>query len=294
MRARAFSLLAVIAFVSAAVVGIVDTGFCRFTLHVPKRDPGPLPPGYQNVEIATRDDAHLEAWFVPSNPSSGHPTTRRCVMILHGIGDTRNGAAGFAPLFLNAGYSVLMPDSRAHGRSGGELVTYGLLEKYDVLAWAAWAKSQGCVKLYGLGESLGAAVLIQAAPLTRDFAAIVAESAYCDLRSIANYRIHQTTQLPNWLGDPLVLQTSILYARLRYGLDLGTVSPLNSIGHTQTPILLIHGLNDSRTPYWHSQALAAADPKAQLWLVPGADHTAAASTAPEEFRKRVLGWFAEN
>jgi hypothetical protein len=29
-----------------------------------------------------------------------------------------------------------------------------------------------------------------------------------------------------------------------------------------------------------------------LWLVPGAGHTAASLTAPEEFRNRVLGWFA--
>jgi fermentation-respiration switch protein FrsA (DUF1100 family) len=215
-------------------------------------------------------------------------------MILHGIGDNRQGAAGFAPMFLSAGYSVLLPDGRAHGHSGGELVTYGLLEKYDVLAWAVWVKSQGCVKLYGLGESLGAAILLQAAPLTSDFRAIAAESAYSDLRSIARHRVHEMTRLPNWLGGPLVLETSIRYARLRYGLDLGTVSPLESIRQTQTPILLIHGLNDTRTPYWHSQILAVADPNAQLWLVPGADHTAAYATVPDEFRAKVLAWFAEN
>ncbi len=215
-------------------------------------------------------------------------------MVLHGIGDNRQGAAGFAPMFLAAGYSVLLPDSRAHGHSGGDLVTYGLLEKYDGLAWAAWAKAHGCVKLYGLGESLGAAVLIQTAGLDNEFDAIVAECAYSDLRSIARYRVHQITHLPDWLGAPLVLEASMLYARLRYGLELATVSPLESIRRTRTPILLIHGLNDTRTPYWHSQALAAADPKAELWLVPGADDTAAAATAPDEFRKRVLALFAEN
>ena len=36
-------------------------------------------------------------------------------------------------MFLEEGYSVLLPDSRGHGTSGGELVTYGLLEKRDVL-----------------------------------------------------------------------------------------------------------------------------------------------------------------
>ena len=67
-------------------------------------------------------------------------------------------------MFLKAGYSVLMPDSRAHGESGGEIVTYGLLEKFDVARWAAWARQHKCEKLYGLGESLGGAILLEAAP----------------------------------------------------------------------------------------------------------------------------------
>ena len=65
-------------------------------------------------------------------------------MVLHGIGDSRQGSAGFAPLFLDQGYSVLLPDSRGHGASGGELVTYGLWEKYDVLDWARWLRQHDC------------------------------------------------------------------------------------------------------------------------------------------------------
>jgi fermentation-respiration switch protein FrsA (DUF1100 family) len=90
-------------------------------------------------------------------------------------------------MFLNQGYAVLLPDSRAHGASEGRFVTYGLLEKYDVLAWASWMKRAGCANLYGLGESLGASILIQAAAVQSVFAAIVAECPYADLREIAEY-----------------------------------------------------------------------------------------------------------
>ncbi len=218
-------------------------------------------------------------------------------MILHGIADSRLGSAGFAGMFLRDGYSVLLPDSRGHGRSGGEFVTYGLQEKYDVQAWAAWLRGQGCRSIYGLGESLGAAILIQAAALGPDFRAVVAECAYSDLRSIAEYRLEQISPLPAWVSTPLaklIIWSATVYARLLYHLDLSQVRPIASIAQTWTPILLIHGLADWRTPPWHSQALARASPHAELWLVPGAAHTAAAAQQPEEFRKRVLGWFARH
>ena len=36
---------------------------------------------------------------------------------------------GYAELLLAHGFTVLLPDARAHGASGGSLATYGLLER---------------------------------------------------------------------------------------------------------------------------------------------------------------------
>ena len=173
---------------------------------------------------------------------------------------------------------MLLPDSRGHGSSGGDLVTYGLLEKSDVLSWAHWLRQQECKALFALGESLGGSVLIQAAALGTDFRAIVAESPFADLPAIAEFRVRQILHLPPLLQSvipPPLVQSSMTYAKFRYGVDLHQVQPTESISHTVTPILLIHGLQDSRTPYWHSQALARASASSVLWLVPDAEHTAA-------------------
>ena len=37
----------------------------------------------------------------------------------------------WAPYYAQAGCNILLPDSRDHGQSGGEHVTYGLLEGGD-------------------------------------------------------------------------------------------------------------------------------------------------------------------
>jgi dienelactone hydrolase len=144
-------------------------------------------------------------------------------MVLHGIKDSRTGMATYVPMFQQRAYAVLLPDSRAQRLSGGEYLTYGLLEKSDVIAWAHWLKQNGCEKVYGLGESLGASILIQAAAAEPAFSAIVAESPYSDLKTIAQYRVILMSRLPLWIASPLaagIVNTSMVYAKLRYGLNL--------------------------------------------------------------------------
>ena len=282
-RSRLLTITALLVLAFAGYLAALAV-FCQFTMHVQRIPPAdPRGTAWRTVAIRAFDGVPLEGWFVPPAVPNGN-----CVMVLHGIGDSRQGSAGFAPMFLDQGYSVLLPDSRGHGASGGELVTYGLWEKYDVRDWARWLRQHDCRALYGLGESLGGSVLIQATALGPDFHAIVAECAFADLQAIAQSRVQQMFGFAPWFLVP----NAITFARYRYGLDLRQVSPIDSMRRTSTPTLLIHGLADSRTPYSHSQALARASAQSVLWLVPNAEHTQAYSAAPDEYRRRVLGWFA--
>jgi uncharacterized protein len=273
---------------SFSLVGAI---FCGATLHVPRRL-GRTPANAATVSIVTGDQVTLSAWWLrPPKP------TGNCVLVLHGIADSRAGSIGFAPMFLDKGYAVLLPDSRAHGASNGQFVTYGLLERYDALGWADWMRKAGCSNIYALGESLGASILIEAAAIQPAFAAIVAECPYADLRETAEYRVRQMLRLPAFAAVPMakiVVSSGALYARWVDGLNLDQVSPLGAIAHASTPVLLIHGLDDFRTPPSNSERLSRANPRDPLWLVPKALHTGAAVAQPDEFRRRVLTWFAEH
>ena len=104
----------------------VGASFCAATLHVP-RHVGAPPPNTADVDVVANDKVQLKAWWLRPAKANGN-----CVIVLHGIADSRSSSVGFAPMFLRQGYAVLVPDSRAHGNSG-EFVTYGLLEKYDAV-----------------------------------------------------------------------------------------------------------------------------------------------------------------
>jgi hypothetical protein len=263
---------------------------CENTLRVPRR-PAPANPAPM-VQLRATDGAVLKAWFLtpPAHPAG-------CVILLHGIADSRESGLGLAAILVQEGYAVLLPDSRAHGESGGELVTYGLLEKTDVLGWADWLRNAGCSRIFGLGESLGAAILIQAAAERPAFDAIVAECPFSNLRAIAAERVVQFLGRPTPLWRslaPAFVQSAAVYAQVRYGIDIDGVSPLAAARHLRTPLLLIHGLEDRNIAPWHSRALAGANANATLWLVPGAGHTNASAVDPAEFRRRVLEWFARH
>jgi cephalosporin-C deacetylase-like acetyl esterase len=128
---RKVGIVAAVSLGGALCLVGVGAGFCAATLHVPRRV-GTPPLKAADVNVVVKDNVQLKGWWL-------HPTTPNgnCVIVLHGIADSRFGSLGFAPMFLTQGYAVLVPDSRAHGESGGEFVTYGLLEQYDVLCLGA-------------------------------------------------------------------------------------------------------------------------------------------------------------
>jgi uncharacterized protein len=230
------------------------------------------------------------AWLIQPQHGNGN-----AVILLHGLGDNRLGMIGYAQLLLADGYAVLMPDSRAHGESGGDLATYGIIERHDIRRWFEWLdQTTHSACIYGLGESMGAAQLLQSLAVETHFCAVVAESSFSSFREIAYDRMGQRFATGPWVGRTIlrpVVEIALLIARFRYHIDLTQASPEDAVAHTHVPVLLIHGVVDSNIPLRHSLRLVANHPELSLWQVPGADHCGAMSVAPQEFGRRVVGWF---
>ena len=226
------------------LIAIAGGVLCEVALRPPRR---PVPPNFiaRTVQITAQDGVSLRAWlFIPAR-SNGD-----AVLILHGIADSRASEAGLARMFLARGYSVLTPDNRAQGESGGPFVTYGLREADDVHRWVSWLTVERHPRsIFGLGESLGGAVLIESLAVEPRFSAIAAESSFASLYGIARERVAERLPFPpefsRVLAVPFVA-SAFLYARLRYGLNFWIASPEEANAGSTTPVLLIHGLNDKK------------------------------------------------
>jgi fermentation-respiration switch protein FrsA (DUF1100 family) len=257
--------------------------------------------GLQNASQTALDGTTLSAWYVQPTQWRGDS-----VILLHGVEDNRQGMTSYAWMFLDAGYAVLLPDARGHGESGGKISTYGLLESGDIRDWAGWLarrkptteQSNRNPCLYLFGESMGAAIALQATAVTPHLCAVAAEDSFASFREIGYVRVAQRLGFSIGVSHVVawpMLNFAFLYARLHDGLDFDRVSPEEDLTQSRVPSLLIAGEDDSNIPAWNSQRIAKrAGSAAELWLVPGAGHTLAARVAPLAFRDRVLDWFGSH
>jgi uncharacterized protein len=269
-----------------------------------------------DVSIEARDHIPLRAWlYTPPRPN-GH-----MVLALHGVNTNRLSVAGYAAMMLKAGYTVLTPDARAHGNSGGVLAGYGVMETDDIDRWIKWLRARqqtGC--LHAFGASMGGAHVLQIvdrpgiASAGADGAAsrlggavedrsarnllcsAIAEAPFATFREVAYDRVGRYVSVRDWLGRWVLrpaVEVGFLTARLRYGLDLDLADPAGHLLRTRTPVLLIHGLDDTNVPPRHVRFMQAANPTLlTLWLVDGARHVGAWKKEGKRYESRVLGFFA--
>ncbi len=211
----------------------------------------------------------------------------------------REGMMGFAELFLSKGFAVLVPDTRAEGESAGDFPTYGLKESDDVHRWFEWLVIQQQPKcVFGMGESMGAAILLQSVERENRFCAVIAEPSFASFRQIAYVRVGQFFHTGTWLGRVALrpaVELAFLYGSATRGINVADASPERSVVGSRVPIFLIHGLADANIPFRQSERIRAHDPVViVLWEVPLAGHCGALNAAGPEFNTRVLGWFTSH
>jgi uncharacterized protein len=242
------------------------------------------------VSVRASDGVLLRGWSIRKSTGNGDT-----VVVLHGQGANREVMLWTADLLLRNGYSVLLPDARDHGESGGKIATYGVLETGDLRKWVDWLETSlapHCI--YGLGDSMGAAEILESTAKIPVFCAVVAESPFASFREAAYDRLGQGFRAGSWLGRTLLrpaVDFGLIYARFKYGVDLAEASPERAVAATRVPVLLIHGLADTNLPPRHSERIKARNSNVVLWEPRFAGHCGASEAEPQEYQRRVMGWF---
>jgi uncharacterized protein len=243
----------------------------------------------EDFEVRAPDGVILKGWKVRVPQPNGD-----WILVLHGVSDNRTGNLGHAEFLLRNGFNVVMMDSRAHGESGGDMVTYGWLERHDVVAIVDALTSTEKVRHLGaLGVSMGAANALQSAAIDPRIEAVVAEDPFANLREVSyDYAGLDVAPL---LGKTLFRPASIVAMReaaLAGNFSPDDVSPEKAVASRPFAVLIICGTNDHRIPCRHAERVyhAATGPK-ELWEVPGAGHAAALGRDPVGYEARVTAFF---
>lgn len=224
--------------------------------------------GAQTVTISARDGIRLSGhWRDCESP-------KRVILAMHGWRSSWSNDFGLISDFWHRqGCSVLYAEQRGQGASGGDYMSFGLVERYDCLDWVHWInrKTGGSLPVYLAGVSMGAStvLLASALDLPENVCGILADCGYTSIHAIWKHVIKNNLHLSYWLHGPLA--EKLCEKKIQTGAaDYSTTEALKS---NRTPVLFIHGTDDRFVPvemtYKNYQACIA--PK-RLFVVPGAGH----------------------
>lgn len=218
------------------------------------------------------------------------------VILLHGWQDSAGARMADALAYFEAGFSVIVPDLRAHGKSEGKYIDMGCVKRDDLKAWIAhYHESYGLeASDYALiwdGLSMGAATVLSLAgddDLPENSFAILAD---CGYSSIMAQSLHMNRGLFLPFRIPALMVSNLLCKSLA-GFSAKSPSPLEQIAKSSLPLLIIHGSEDRFVPFKMGYQLYKASPASlkAYWPVAGARHADSALVAGPLYMERKLSF----
>lgn len=251
----------------------------------------------ERVSIVSRDGLKLIGRFYP-NPAgeSAQGVSDKTILIVHGYRSSGEyDLSCGCPYFWEKGFNLLIIDGRGHGESEGEYITFGQLERYDVVEWCKYLACRfgPSHKIVLDGMSMGCTIVLLAAAepdLPANVCAVIADcgfvSPYGEFRHV----------LPNMLHLPVfpTLYLASFICRLRAGFTTKNVSTLDAVKKIKIPVLFVHGLDDKYVPPRNTEQNydACTAPKDVLF-VEGAGHGMSFLYAEDEYKAKVDSLFAK-
>lgn len=178
------------------------------------------------------------------------------VIAVHGYTDSASFMVNAAKQFLNYGYNVLMPDLRAHGKSGGKYIGMGWLDKEDIILWIDYLiATYGNIKIILYGISMGAAtvMMVSGEALPSNVRMVIEDCGYTSAWEELSYELKHLFHLPSFPA----LNNANLFTIIRAGYSLRRASSIKQIRKSKIPILFIHGEQDKFVPFYMLDKLFA-------------------------------------
>jgi dienelactone hydrolase len=237
--------------------------------------------GERELRVQVEDGVALGATL--RVPEATAPATG--VLLVHGYADGRRRLAPWARVLGSHGLASLRVTLRAHGDSGGTLVSFADRERHDVVAAARTLIASEGVRadcFVALGNSMGGGALIAAAPALDSLGAggLVVFAPPSDYRALVG------GSLP--AAEPFHAISAATLAAISHA--LGTPSPLELVPRDalssapNLPILAFHSPSDRTVPYAQSLALREGHERVRLVTLASVSH----GGTPEEVAARHL------
>lgn len=218
--------------------------------------------------MVNRECMRLKAHYIPTE------NAKRTIIEFHGWhGRWDVDFSASSPELHKLGCNLLLVEQRGQGESDGNVMTFGIKEKFDVQDWINWYQKEidDQIPIYLGGVSMGAATLLMASSFKfpKEVKAIFSDCGFSNAYEIIRLVGKNYFHVPE---HPFM--DSILRAcQKKYGFDLKDGDALAAVRKATIPILFVHGTADKFVPCFMGEtAFAACNAPKDLLLVEGAVH----------------------
>lgn len=239
----------------------------------------------EHVTIKSRDGLTLHGDLFSAEFPLG-----RTAILFHGYTSCgMNDCSNMAEYFMENGWNALIVDQRAHGKSEGSYIGFGILDRFDCLEWIKYINlrmgEEEKIVLYGV--SMGGATVLMTSGLDnlpRNVKAIIADCAFTSPYDVFKHILRRDYHLP---PHP-IMDINDEMCRRKAGYGFKDCSTLDAVRKAPCPILFIHGKEDLFVPTRMSEEnYRACTGEKELLLVENAGHAAALYENRELYYKTV-------
>lgn len=243
---------------------------------------------YEVLSNTSSDGVRLNAYFVDNDK------TDCLIVVLHGYGSQAKNLLRFINHFQADGYSVLIPDLRGHGDSGG-ICGFGYRDAQDILEWMHYIEKRKAIRYRKVvfGTSMGATTAINVALCAgnTEINAVIADSAAPDFFKIIEKVYRWDMKYPWFLVRPFLVMYMSLFGKV----SLNKLSLYERIHSLDVPVLFIHGKKDGLIDCNSVNELYAhVRCKKEIVLSETADHIGMVNIEPDKYWKKVDGFIVDN
>ena len=211
----------------------------------------------------------------------------------HGYRSTwKTDFSGGSNLSYQMGHNLLLIDERSHGKSQGNTITFGLLERLDVVQWVNYITKRFGIDtpIFLYGVSMGGATVLMAPQeqLPSNVKGIIADCPFANALEIISH-VGKEKPVPSWLIKPFALLGATLFG----GFRLNKTDARKELSKAKIPVLIIHGEADTLVPPEMSDLVSCSPKYITRHTFPGAEHAVSYLVDTDRY-SAIIKEFVEN
>lgn len=211
---------------------------------------------FEIIETTSFDNIVLKAHFLKKDNS------HKYILAVHGYhGSYKELSIPCRYLYEKENFNLVMIEQRGHFSSKAKYITFGVNESKDILKWIEKIiqideKAQICI----YGFSMGASSVLNTLGynLPSNVKCAISDSGYSSIKE------ELFSTLKRHVKSKIILESMFInmnFIANIHHFSLKKINPITQLANNNTPLLLIHGKEDTLVPYYMQEKIYKANNK---------------------------------